>query len=62
MTPWFGNRMLTPEAIGVAAPKKKRVTPKEAAAPPPPPPTFARRARRAAGRAVRKVRPAPPKQ
>jgi hypothetical protein len=61
MTPWFGNRMLTPEAIGVAAPKKKRVTPKEAAAPPPPPPTFARRARRAAGRAVRKVRPAPPK-
>ena len=60
MTPWFGNRMLTPEAIGVAAPKKKR-TPSKAASPPPPPPTTAVKLRRLAGKAVRKVRPAPTK-
>ena len=59
MTPWFGNRMLTPEAIGVAAPKKKRTTAK--AAPPPPPPTTAVKLRRLAGKAARKVRPAPTK-
>ncbi len=59
MTPWFGNRMLTPEAIGVVAPKQKRGTKK--AAPPPPPPTMAKKVRKVVGRVVRRVRPARPK-
>jgi hypothetical protein len=59
MTPWFGNRMLTPEAIGVVAPKQKRNTKKAAA--PPPPPTMSKKVRKVVGRVVRRVRPAPPK-
>jgi hypothetical protein len=61
MTPWFGNRMLTPEAIGVATPKSKRAAAKAAAAPPPPPPSTSAKLRKLAGRAARKVRPAPTK-
>lgn len=59
-TPWVGNQMLTPEAIGIVAPKKKaagkKTAGKKAAPAPPPPTTVVARARRVAGRTVRKVR------
>jgi hypothetical protein len=57
MTPWVGNQMLTPEAIGIVTPKKKAAKQPAAkkAAAPPPARTPAQKARRAAGRAARRL-------
>ena len=59
-TPWVGNQMLTPEAIGIVAPKKKKAEKKVAKKAAPPaaaarPTTTAARARRAVGRTMRAV-------
>jgi hypothetical protein len=66
-TPWVGNRMLTPEALGIVAPKKgaakegaakksaAKATAKPAKKAPPPPRTPVQKARRVVGRAARKL-------
>jgi len=58
-TPWVGNQMLTPEAIGIVAPKKekaeKKAAKKAAPAAAARPTTTAARARRAVGRTMRTV-------
>jgi hypothetical protein len=54
-TPWVGNRMLTPEALGIVTPKKgKKAAAAKKAAAPPPPRTPVQKARRAVGRAARR--------
>jgi hypothetical protein len=62
-TPWGGNRMLTPEALGIVSPKKgaaKKAAAKKAAAKPAkkapaPPASPVQKARRIVGRAARKL-------
>jgi hypothetical protein len=58
-TPWVGNQMLTPEAIGIVAPRKKKAAKKAAAAAPPAASGSASgtaaRARRVAGRTMRRL-------
>jgi len=55
MTPWIGNQMLTPKALGLVAPKKAKAMAEKKAAPPPPT-TAAGRARHLAGRVARRAR------